>query len=181
MDPKAQADMHKLRRSVRDLFIKRLMTQPTKRIDGLTQAEIFLIEYLAEDGPLEQVEIRRRFWPLGEDQVSKLVSGLVNRGLVRRSRSTVDARIKVIELSDQGRQEAEVRQIIGNELTRRHFNRYTPEEIHEYHKAVDTLIRLDDKIRPRGDPPPDPREIDEAVSRSFAEERKKFGYRPLDR
>ncbi|MFN2398174.1 MAG: MarR family winged helix-turn-helix transcriptional regulator [Gemmatimonadaceae bacterium] len=79
--------------------------QSARRLEhrtGLTNAQLFILRQLGHEARLSINELAARAMTQ-QSAVSLVVSRLARRGLVRRSRSTVDARRAVITLTPEGR------------------------------------------------------------------------------
>ncbi len=68
---------------------------------GLTLSQRDLLLTLYEEGPLDQRMLRERIG-LEQSSVSRLVDGLVRRGLVELQPGVHDRRVRVAVLSDEG-------------------------------------------------------------------------------
>lgn len=91
--------MHSLRSLVNALG------QSARRVEqrtGLTNAQLFILRQLGLETGLSINDLAARAMTQ-QSAVSVVVSRLVRRGLVRRSRSTADARRVVVSLSPAGR------------------------------------------------------------------------------
>lgn len=73
-----------------------------ERRTGLTNAQLFIVRQLGDDAGLSINELAARAMTQ-QSAVSLVVSRLARRGLVRRSRSKVDARRVVVTLTAKGR------------------------------------------------------------------------------
>src|SRR5579872_4455475 len=99
----AAAVMNSLRRVVRAL---RLWAQESERVFGLTSAQLFVLQILAEEPALTLTDVASRTLTT-KATVSVVVKRLVSRGLVRRRPSPHDRRSVHLALSAEGRRELE--------------------------------------------------------------------------
>jgi DNA-binding MarR family transcriptional regulator len=75
----------------------------SERKHGMSGAQLFVLQKLAEGGELSVNELAERTHT-HQSTVSTVVSKLVTKGLVRRRRSDSDARVQLLTLSATGRQ-----------------------------------------------------------------------------
>ncbi|HEY2804454.1 MAG TPA: MarR family transcriptional regulator [Gemmatimonadales bacterium] len=99
----AAAVMNALRRVVRAL---RIWAEDSERIYGLTGAQLFVLQTLAEVPVLSFTELAERTLTT-KATVSVVVKRLVARGLVRRRPSPQDGRSSLLAISAEGRRELE--------------------------------------------------------------------------
>ena len=89
-------------------WLKRSYQLLRRRVDGelrafgltLSQRDVLLALY--EEGPLDQTELRERLG-LEQSSVSRLVDGLVRRGLVALQAGDADRRVRLAAITDEGR------------------------------------------------------------------------------
>ncbi len=98
MDSDDAATLDAIRRIVRLL---RLSARQSESRSGLSSAQLFLLQKLAESRAASIAELARRALA-DASSVSVVVAQLVKRKLVRRKRDPVDARRTTLELTAQG-------------------------------------------------------------------------------
>lgn len=118
---------------------------------GLTPEKWFIVARLRRDGPLRQVELTE---PALDDapNVSRLVEGLVEAGLVERHSDPADRRSRVLTLSADGSALADVLHERSVKERRRVFSGFSTDDLNT---LTETLDRLDANVRPMlaNDPP----------------------------
>src|SRR6185312_17270012 len=80
----------------------RLSSRAVERQLGVSGAQLFVLQHLAEEGAQSIAELARRT-VTDQSSVSVVVSRLVDRGLVTRRASKEDARRAEISLTEAGR------------------------------------------------------------------------------
>lgn len=83
-------------------------SRSSERKLGISGAQLFVLQKLAEGGELSVNELAERTHT-HQSTVSTVVSKLVTKGLVRRRRSEEDARVQLLTLSANGRQKLQRR------------------------------------------------------------------------
>ena len=99
----ARAVLNALRRTIRAF---RASAQAAEEVLGVSGAQHFVLEKLADAPSLSLNDLAARTMT-HKSSVSVVVSRLVERGLVRRRRSTADARSIVVTLTPAGRRALE--------------------------------------------------------------------------
>lgn len=90
-------------------WLKRCYQELRRRVDqslrehGLTLSQRDLLLTLYEDGPLDQAMLRQRIG-LEQSSISRLVDGLVRRGLVELRPGDTDRRVRIARLTDEGQE-----------------------------------------------------------------------------
>jgi DNA-binding MarR family transcriptional regulator len=77
-------------------------SREAERRNGLTAAQVFVLELLRDDDALSVNELAARTYT-HQSSVSVVVSRLARRGLVRTRRSTTDARRRALSITPRGR------------------------------------------------------------------------------
>ncbi len=106
--------------------------------DGLHPLDFALLRALQESGTSTATQLAHLL-PVEQSRVSRLVDGLVQKGLLRRRRLRSDRRVVSLELTDQGKE-------LASDLRRRVEARYarllagsSPEDVQRF---VDTAYRI---------------------------------------
>ena len=128
--------MNSLRRVVRAL---RLWAQESEKVFGLTSAQLFVLQILAEEPAITLTDLASRTLTT-KATVSVVVKRLVGRGLVRRRPSPHDGRSIHLAISAEGRRELER----GPESPQRRIitalHRLPPAELHDFARRFDQFI-----------------------------------------
>jgi DNA-binding MarR family transcriptional regulator len=98
-DPTVRRVLDSLRRVVRVL---RESSRSAQKNVGLTSAQLFALQKLAGEDPMSLGQLAQKTMT-HESSISVVVRRLVERGLVTRTRSRIDARQLEISLSQEGR------------------------------------------------------------------------------
>ena len=125
-----------LRRIVQSL---RVSARAAERLHGISGAQLFVLQQLAEDGPHSVGSLAARTFT-HQSSVSVVVSRLVERGLVQRRDGTDDARRTEVALTARGRallrrapEAAQARLIAG-------LRRLAPHERHAVANGLAALV-----------------------------------------
>lgn len=97
--PTVQLAMDSVRRLVRTL---RMSATDAERITGLSSAQIFVLQLLAESPAESMNDLAARTFT-DQSSVSVVVTRLETRGLVERRPSSVDGRRTTVHITDAGR------------------------------------------------------------------------------
>ncbi len=124
----ARSVLNSLRRTVRAL---RAAAQAAEDVLGVSGAQHFVLEKLADAPALSLNDLAARTMT-HKSSVSVVVSRLVERGLVRRRRSSADGRSIVVTLSPAGRRALERAPESGQARMLRALERLTPGQLAQF-------------------------------------------------
>jgi DNA-binding MarR family transcriptional regulator len=103
--------------------------RPEQLLPGwsLSLSEVYALSILAERAPLSQQELGAAL-SLEKSSVSRLVQQLEQRGWALRERDSRDSRVRLLRLTDEGTEVAELLQQHVSEAHAMLFERLTPHE-----------------------------------------------------
>lgn len=115
---------------------------------GLHQFEVlFVLAYISDNGAMAMAEIRRRS-PLSQSRVSRVISGLEEDGLVRRTTDPTDTRAVIVSITDEGRSMFEVtKPTHKRDLDRHLFSVLTDRELNQLATITTKLLNAEQNQR----------------------------------
>jgi DNA-binding MarR family transcriptional regulator len=129
--------IHNMLRFHRTLFLYSRRMQ----IAGITGRKLAALRYLLEAGPRTIGELRD-YHHISDSTVSEMMTQLENAGYVTRSRSTVDNRVVVVELTPTGREFAQDAPLGGIPLLREKLREMAPERLSVIDQALTDLLSI---------------------------------------
>ncbi|MFB6086807.1 MAG: MarR family winged helix-turn-helix transcriptional regulator [Halodesulfurarchaeum sp.] len=99
--------------------------------EGINRGELPVLVRLFRDGDGISQKALQEDLELSKSTVSKTVNSLIERGLLRKERSDADGRVRLIYLTDRGRELDEPVRKIGQRATERMLQGFDPEEKEE--------------------------------------------------
>jgi len=111
------------------------------QIAGITGRKLAALRYLLEAGPRTIGELRD-YHHISDSTTSEMMTQLEQSGYVTRSRSAVDNRVVVVELTRTGREFAQNAPLGGIPLLREKLREMTPERLAVIDQALTDLLSI---------------------------------------
>jgi DNA-binding MarR family transcriptional regulator len=138
IEPNLYAEtIHKMLQFHRVLFLYSRRMQ----VAGISGRKLAALRYLLEAGPRTIGELRD-YHHISDSTTSEMMSQLERCGYVTRSRSEVDNRVVVVELTPTGQEFAQSAPLGGIPLLREKLKEMTPERLSVIEQALTELLSI---------------------------------------